>query len=132
MQGNGQSKEIRIAVETLLTLGTTHVGDFHSLSSLLFNDGFIVHESRPGVPGGRPPEAVKKLVCVLFGHSGGSRNLVPPRAGFQAFKNLLDPGFHRGDDQKVNFSHLPLLKGGLRGFESYFLTKKCCLNSHSN
>jgi len=37
-------------------------------------------------------------------------SVIPAEAGiqyFQAFKNFLDPGFHRGDDQKAILSQLP-------------------------
>jgi len=42
-------------------------------------------------------------------------HVIPAKAGIQCFqggKNALDPGFHRGDEYSVIFSHLPFFKGG--------------------
>jgi hypothetical protein len=43
--------------------------------------------------------------------------VLPAKAGIQQIqpvKEILDPGFHRGDDQKLIFSQLPFSKGEKR------------------
>jgi hypothetical protein len=52
------------------------------------------------LPPPQSPKGVKKYICVLF-------LSFPPKPESQAPKNFLDPGFHRGYDQKVIFSHIP-------------------------
>ena len=50
----------------------------------------------------------EKIDLVVF-------HVIPAKAGiqyFQAVKNCLDPGFHRGDDKKAIFSHLRGGQGG--------------------
>ncbi len=50
--------------------------------------------------------------------------VIPAEAGiqyFQAFKNFLDPGFHRGDDQKLIFSHLQGARGDELNWEKEFV-----------
>ena len=45
---------------------------------------------------------MKKISLGLF-------NVIPAKAGIQRFNeitNILDPGFHRGDEYSVIFSHL--------------------------
>ena len=46
--------------------------------------------------------------------------VIPAKAGiqyFQAVNNCLDPGFHRGDDKKEIFSHLPPSEGEGEGLD---------------
>jgi hypothetical protein len=50
----------------------------------------------------------EKISLALF-------NVIPAKAGVRCFHevtNILDPGFHRGDEYSVIFSHLRRLKWG--------------------
>jgi hypothetical protein len=53
------------------------------------------------------PETAKNLFHAVSRHSGESRNPV-----LLWITNTLDPGFHRGDEYSVIFSHLLFRKEG--------------------
>jgi len=57
-----------------------------------------------------PPRTCEKIGLVLF-------HVIPEKAGIQCFywgTNILDPGFHRGDEYSATFSHFPSSEGGVR------------------
>ncbi len=65
------------------------------------------HPNRSAELAASPPRRCEKIGLRPF-------PVIPAQAGiqdFQALKDFLDPGFHRGDDKKAIFSHLSPRRG---------------------